>query len=98
MGGPTWLACPATLTGAALTFWLWSIDVLFDWVFVELLLPTNVNCGLKFTFLLPTQANGSFLASWSSLPFFCSASFTSGGPPPPTQPAGGWFTEMPCHR
>jgi hypothetical protein len=72
---PSPIDCVSALSWSAPAFWLWSTDVLFDWVFDELLLPTNVNCGLKFTFLLPTQANASFFAVWFSSPLSCSASF-----------------------
>src|SRR5207245_8408977 len=53
---PSPIDWPATLSWSAPAFWLWSIDVLFDWVFDESLLPTSVNCGLKFTLSLWTVA------------------------------------------
>src|SRR2546430_13102599 len=53
---PSPIDWPATLSWSAPAFWLWSIDVLFAWVFDESLLPTSVNCGFKFTLSLWTVA------------------------------------------
>src|SRR5260370_5830253 len=69
------MPCHRTFACTALACWLWSIHVLFDWSLVESLLPTSVNCGLKFLLSLSTQACGSFFASWHSFPLCWSASF-----------------------